>query len=158
MSTFIDSIYRLNNNSFIFTPLIVSFYEKLPQTPKNILLAYLVLPLVLNDISRKNIKNSKKSSTIYTFANTRDKDKRKNLFGLTIRVKRYKDLTNSCIQYAIDNGMLLIESDLSVKFIKPSKSIHNNLKDAHNACCKLHNIFKDLDIVTIYKMLGVNEL
>ena len=49
MSKFIENISTLQNNTFALTPLLVSFYKNLKPTDKNILLAYFVLPLVLNN-------------------------------------------------------------------------------------------------------------
>lgn len=48
MSKFIENISILQNNTFILTPLLVSFYKNLKPTDKNIL-AYFVFPLVLNN-------------------------------------------------------------------------------------------------------------
>lgn len=50
MSKFIENISILQNNTFILTPLLVAFYKNLKPTDKNILLAYFVLPLVLNTL------------------------------------------------------------------------------------------------------------
>ena len=49
MSKFLENISTLQNNTFILTPLLVSFYKNLKPPDKNILLAYFVLPLVLNN-------------------------------------------------------------------------------------------------------------
>jgi len=59
MSKYADSVYKINNNIFVFTPLFVAFYKNLKPNPKNLLLSYLVLPLVLHKTSQEKIKNSK---------------------------------------------------------------------------------------------------
>ena len=87
MNKFIDSVYKIHNNPFIFTPLIVAFYEQLEKKPKNILLAYLVLPLVLNERSKQTLQNVRKTSSIHTFIDSSDKSKRENVFGLPERIK-----------------------------------------------------------------------
>ena len=51
MSKYADSVYKINNNIFVFTPLFVAFYKNLKPNPKNLLLSYLVLPLVLHKTS-----------------------------------------------------------------------------------------------------------
>ena len=57
MSKFVENISTLQNNIFILTPLLVSFYKNLKPMDKNILLAYFVFPLVLNNefIDRKSV-------------------------------------------------------------------------------------------------------
>jgi hypothetical protein len=53
MSNAIESYAVLHNNPFILAPLFREFYSALPQSPKNLLLSYLVLPLVLQPASRE---------------------------------------------------------------------------------------------------------
>ena len=60
MSKYVNSVYKLNNNIFVLAPLFVSFYKNLKPNPKNLLLSYLVLPLVLYKTSQEKIKNSDK--------------------------------------------------------------------------------------------------
>lgn len=158
MSKYVDSIYKINNNIFVLAPLFVSFYQNLKPTSKNLLLSYLVLPLILYKTSQKKIKNSNKTSSVFTFLNSKDKTKRENVYGLPKRVQEYKEITNQCILYAIDNGWLKLNDDLSVSVLKDQKNNTENLDDAFKASSKLCNIFQELDSVAIYRQLGVKEL
>ncbi len=156
MSKFFDSIYDINNNIFVFSPLIVNFYKNLQPTKKNILLAYLVLPIVLHEDSYKKTKYLKKSSNIFTFLD--NKDKKNLIFGLENRIQKYKELTEKCIIYAIEMNWLEIKKDLSVKYLQDVNNKLSNLENAYKASEKLHIIFKNYDVVTIYKYLGVKKL
>jgi len=158
MSKYVDSIYKINNNVFVLAPLFVAFYGNLQPTSKNLLLSYLVLPLVLYRTSQQKIKSSNKTSNIFTFLNSKDKTKRENVYGLPKRVQEYKDITNQCILYAINKGWLKLNDDLSVSVLKNQKNNIENLDDAFKASSKLCNIFQELDSVTIYRQLGVKEL
>ena len=158
MNKFIDSVYKIHNNPFIFTPLIVAFYEQLEKKPKNILLAYLVLPLVLNERSKQTLQNVRKTSSIHTFIYSSDKSKRENVFGLPERIKNYKEITNQCIQHAIDNQWIKVNDDLSIEFLKKVGNKVENLNQSFKASSNLHKIFRDLDVVAIYRLLGVKEL
>lgn len=153
MSKFVDSIYQIHNNPFVLAPLFVEFFRNIQPKFKNILLAYLVLPLVLHEDSKQSLVHAKTTSSIHTFNN-----KKENLFGLHERIRLYKDLTNQCIQYAIDNQMIKINENLIVEvLIKENKTVEN-LKESLKASSNLHKIFRDLDVVAIYKLLGVKEL
>lgn len=158
MSKYVDSVYKINNNIFIFTPLFVAFYKNLKPNPKNLLLSYLVLPLILHKTSQEKIKNSKTTSSIFTFLDSKDKNKRENVYGLPKRVQDYKEITNQCILYAIKNKWLELNDDLSVAFLKEQKNSIASLDSAFRASSKLCNIFQNLDVVSIYKQLGVKEL
>lgn len=158
MNKFIKNMHTIYNNSFIFTPLLVEFYKTLPTTENNILLAYLVLPLVLHESSKGTLKNVKSSSSIYTFTDTKNKTKQDSLFGLQDRIINYKKLTNQCLQHAINGNFIEIEDNLSIKF---TKQLENNtifLSESFKASSNLCKIFKDLDAITIYKLLGIKKL
>jgi len=163
MSKYIDSIYRVNNNPFVLTPLIVEFYRKLELTHRNILLSYLVFPLVLHQKSKEALKIASTKSNIFSFVSNKLKNKDgiknvENIFGLPERVNEYKELTNICIQYAIDNKWICINDDLSVSTLIAPTDISANLKDSYKAASNLHKLFKDLDVVMIYRLLGIKKL
>ena len=155
----IKNISLIYNNPFMFSPLFVEFYLNTPQMEKNILLAYLVLPLALYRPSQLAIKNSQAGSrsTIYSVFSERKTEER--VFGLEERVKNYKSLTNDSIQYSISNGMLALNEDLSIA-IKDPKLANKKLcpKDALMAARKLGILFAKHDIPTCYGILGVKEI
>ncbi len=158
MSKYVDSIYQINNNIFVLTPLFVAFYKNLSPTPRNLLLSYLVLPLVLYKPSQEKIKKSIKTSSIFTFLQSSISSKRESIYGLPKRVQEFKDITNQCILYALENEWIKLNDDLSITVLKEQENNIENLNDAFKASSKLFNIFKDLDVVTIYRQLGVKEL
>ena len=158
MSKYVDSVYKINNNIFALTPIFVAFYHNLNPNSKNLLLSYLVLPLVLYKTSQEKIKNANIRSSIFSFLDSKDKKKRANVYGLPKRVQDYKEITNQCILYAIKNKWLKLNDDLSVNVLKEQKNSISSLDDAFKASSKLCNIFQDLDVDSIYQKLGVKEL
>lgn len=153
MSKYIDSIYKTHNNVFIFTPLIVNFYNNLEVTQKNILLAYLVLPMTLHEDSRNTLKNTKVTSSIHTYRNKKD-----NLFGLPERVQNYKEITNNCLQYALNQKWLQMNEDLSIDVLKNQGNNLGGLDISYRASSNLYKVFKNMEVVTIYKLLGIKNL
>ena len=153
MSKFVDSIYQIHNNPFVLAPLFVEFFRHIQPKSKNILLAYLVLPLVLHEDSKQSLVGAKITSSIHTFSN-----KKKNIFGLQERVRLYKYLTNQCLQYAMDNQMIKINENLIVEVLMIENKTVGNLKESLKASSNLYKVFRDLDVVAIYRLLGVKEL
>lgn len=153
MSKFVNSIYQIHNNPFVLAPLFVEFFRHIHPKPKNILLAYLVLPLVLHEDSKQSLVHARTTSSIHTFSK-----KKENFFGLQERIQLYKDLTNKCIQYTIDNQMIKISENLIVEVLITKNNTVENLKESLKASSNLHKIFRDLDVVAIYRLLGVKEL
>ena len=163
MSKYIDNVYKVNNNTFLLTPLIVEFYKELKVTNKNVLLSYLVLPLVLNNKSKEALISASTRSSIFSFVSNKQKNKDgvkhvENIFGLPDRIFEYKEQTNRCLQFAIDSKWISLNEDLSVNVLNKSGNKPLELKDSLKAASNLHKIFKDLDVVTIYRLLGIKKL
>lgn len=153
MTKYIDSLQIIYKNPFILAPLITNFYSNINKKSNNILLAYLVFPMVLNNDRRNFLLKSKINSSIYTF-----KSNRSLLVGIPDNLAYFKDLTSSSIQHAIDNNWILINEDMSVSVVKNQKNIQGHLGDAYRATAKLNNIFGDIDVVSLYKYLGVKKI
>ena len=163
MSKFSNSISSLFNNPIVFTPLFTQFYSTLNPQPKNILLSYFVLPLVLTHQTKNWLLNCNKTSSFNTFSKIDDKNnpkktKHDNLFGLPERIHKYKDMTNLCLQYAFDNEWLKLNDDLTITVIKKATNQIDILNVSYKASGKICNIFYELDVVKIYTALGVKRL
>ena len=154
MNNLIEHTYTLYNNPFVLTPLILSFYKSYNGCDNDILLAYLVFPLVLHDESQKSIISSKITSRLSKL--TKNKEA---ISGLHERINEHKQLTNLCIQYAIDNHLLTINENMSLSVVVDKiGEVDRGLSNAIKASSKLKNIFGKLDVVSIYKFLGIKEL
>lgn len=149
----IKHIHKIFNNSFLLTPLILSFYKKYSGQSKDILLAYLVLPLVLHDNTRAWLEKARTNSSLTTFGRNRE-----NYYGLPERIEEFKDITNRCLQYAIDKKAIDINSEMQVSILQAEIEYPGFLNDSVKAAENIYKIFKDLDIVTIYRSLGVKQL
>lgn len=153
MSKIIDNIYRLHNNPFIFTPIIIEFYKNYYGQKNDILLSYLVLPLVLHEETRNTLKYTKVTSSLYTFGR-----KKENYFGLQDRIGEYIEITNMCLQNAIDNEFIKIDDNLQIHVIKKQTKLEPDIKDFIKAASNLPKLIKDFDVVAVYRLLGVKKL
>lgn len=153
MSNAIESYAVIHNNPFILVPLFQLFYAALPRKPRNILLSYLVLPLVLYPPSRSFLANARASSSIRTMSKERER-----LYGLSERVEEYKVLTNLCMQYAIDLAAVRVEADLSVQLIGSRLDVSLCPESSARAAQKLGKLLVPYEIPAIYRSLGVKNL
>lgn len=150
----IEYLYTLYNNIFAYTPLLHSFYEEYIGQDKDILLSYLILPLVLNETSRNKLVKLTARSSLFTFCKYEE-----CIIGLPERIKQYKAVTNDCIQYGVDRGLFTVSDSLHIEVSKLENSenfIVDN--DKIKAAKKIAMILKSFDIPTIYRNLGVAEL
>ena len=146
MSELIENISTLQNNTFILTPLLVSFYKNLKPTKKNILLAYFVFPLVLNKDFIEKIQRITTSSSLSRII--KDKD----------IMAGYKEQTNKCLQYAIDCRYIEVDESLTVKVIyNDNKLTDTRLSKSLNLASQLYKIFTK-NVVNTYYAFGIKEL
>ena len=153
MSKFIENISTLQNNTFILTPLLVSFYKNLKPTDKNILLAYFVLPLVLNNEFLEKIQIITTASNLSRI--TRDKD---IMAGFEERFCFYKEQTNKCLQYAIDCKYIEVNKNLVVTVINDVNMLTDSrLEKSLNLSSQLYKIFTK-NVINTYYAFGIKAL
>ena len=153
MSKFIENISTLQNNTFILTPLLVSFYKNLKPTDKNILLAYYVLPLVLNNEFLEKIQKITTASNLSRI--TRDKD---IMAGFEERFCFYKEQTNKCLQYAIDCKYIEVNNNLAVTVINDVNMLTDSrLEKSLNLSSQLYKIFTK-NVINTYYAFGIKAL
>ena len=153
MSKFIENISTLQNNTFILTPLLVSFYKNLKPTDKNILLAYFIFPLVLNKEFIGNIKQINSSSNLSRI--TKNKD---IMAGFEERFYFYKEQTNKCLQYAIDCKYIEIDKNLAVTVINDCKTLTDPcMNKSINLSSQLYKIFTK-NVINTYYAFGIKAL
>jgi hypothetical protein len=153
MSRFIENISTLQNNTFILTPVLVSFYKNLKPTDKNILLAYFVLPLVLNNEFLEKIQK------ITTASNLSRITKDKNIMaGFEERFYFYKEQTNKCLQYAIDCKYIEVNNNLAVTVINDVNMLTDSrLEKSLNLSSQLYKIFTK-NVINTYYAFGIKAL
>ncbi len=155
MSRAINNIYTILNNPFKLMELIVHFYSSYENQDKDILLSYLILPLVLNRDSRKKLLNLNRNG-----CNLLSLTKNSNtVVGLEQMIEEYRNITNECIQIALLNGYLELNENKSL--VRTDKGLKNEFFKFREEYIAIRNfavILKSNDIVTIYRMLGVKKI
>jgi hypothetical protein len=153
MSKFVDNIFTIHNNIFSLTPIIISFYKNYRSREKDILLAYFILPIVLHPDIIDDIKNVTVKSNL-----TRLVTNKKFMAGFQDRFKQFQQITNDCLQYAIDCKYIEMDKKMSIKVInKDTLYTDNSLANSINLASKLPKMFK-LDVINTYYAFGITGL
>lgn len=153
MSNFIDNIIVLKTNVFALTPILVSFYKNLKRQEKDVLFAYFVFPIVLNSTCLERLKNIKVTSRLSKI--TSDKD---IMAGFEERFEFYKDITNRCIQYAIECKYIKLDDNLSVSVLANNSLITDSVfEDSIKLANNLHKVFT-IDVINTYYQFGIKKL
>lgn len=153
MSKLIENISTLQSNIFILTPILVSFYRNLQPKDKNILLAYFVFPLVLNFDFLEKITTVSRASRLSRITNDKE-----IMAGFEERFEYFKDITNHCLQYALECGYIKINDDLSVTVLVDNNlQIDCRLSKSINLASQLHKIFTR-NVINTYYAFGIYKL
>lgn len=153
MSKLIENISTLQSNIFILTPILISFYRNLQPKDKNILLAYFVFPLVLNSDFLEKITTVSRASRLSRITNDKE-----IMAGFEERFEYFKDITNHCLQYALECGYIKINDDLSVTvLVNNNLQIDCRLSQSINLASQLHKIFTR-NVINTYYAFGIYKL
>ena len=147
-----DHIYTLHRTPFAYAPVIQGFYEDWESKGNDVLLSYLILPLVTYKPMHKFLKAAKRTSSIRTMASDSSR-----LVGLGLRVEEFKPITNASLLILAAGKSIEINRDMSVlSLAKPQED--NSNKELLNYSRKLAMILSSEGVVSIYKMLGLKSL
>lgn len=153
MSKFVDNIFTIHNNIFSLTPIIISFYKNYRSREKDILLAYFILPIALNPDVLDEIKNVTVKSNL-----TRLVTNKRFMAGFQDRFQQFQQITNDCLQYAIDCKYIEVDKKMSVKVTnKDILYTDSSLDSAVNLASKLPKMFT-LDVINTYYAFGIKGL
>lgn len=153
MSNAIDHICSLHSNPHIISPLLEVFYKHLTTKKNNILLSYLVFPLILSPATMKKLKGSNKNSTLYT--TFRDK---RLIAGVQERVETYKKVTNNSLHIALKAGSIEVDTNQTVVYLEKKINSSSCSKDMIRATKNLAILLSSYEIVDCYRILGVKSL
>lgn len=86
---------------------------------------------------------------------------KKIMAGFQENFEYYKQITNNCLQYALDCKFIEIDNDLSVKVKVANNETTNiidpSLDNSMRLASRLHKIFT-LDVLSIYIQFGIKHL
>jgi Family of unknown function (DUF6521) len=149
----IEHYVTLTRSPLLLVPIIESFFQAISPSKKNILLGYLVLPIVLYPASSNFLRTATSKSSIRTFCNDRSR-----LAGLAQRVAELRRTSSLAMQNSIDCERLILHRDLSMEFKEHQSNYMMGMQKNIKAAKRLASILDPYDVPTVYRLLGVNKL
>jgi hypothetical protein len=147
-----DHLYTLNRTPFALAPVIQSFYEHWEPIEKDVLLSYLILPLVTYKPMHSFLSRARRDSSVRTMAADSAR-----LVGLAMRVEEFKPITNAAMLILAAEKSLEITADLSVRSLQKPLSINSD-KSLVRYGQKLAMVLSGENVFAIYRMLGLKSL
>jgi hypothetical protein len=147
-----DHIYTLRRTPFALAPLIHSFYDHWDPTEKDMLLSYLILPLVTYKPIHKYLHRAGKNSCIRTLMQEPNR-----VLGLESRIEEFKPITNAAMLILTAEKSIKINDDMS---IAPQGKVRQENADAQllKYARKLAVVFTGENVVSVYRSLGLKSL
>ncbi|HBO1871607.1 TPA: hypothetical protein L4U94_004566 [Pseudomonas aeruginosa] len=147
-----DHLYTLHRTPFALAPVIQSFYQHWESVEKDILLSYLILPIVTYKPMHAFLNRARRDSSIRTMASDAER-----LIGLAMRVEEFKPITNAAMLILTAENSLEITPELSVRSLQKPQSINSD-KSLLKYSQKLAMVLSGENVVSIYRMLGLKSL
>ncbi len=147
-----DHIYTLRRTPFALAPVIHSFYNHWDGTEKDVLLSYLILPLVTYKPLHKFLHHSSRKSSLRTLLQDPSR-----VLGLELRIEEFKPITNAALLILTSERSIQIADDMSVASqgkIREENADDKLMKYAR----KLAVVFNGESVVSIYRSLGLKSL
>ncbi|PSV96978.1 hypothetical protein CTM91_19180 [Photobacterium aquimaris] len=153
MANAIDHIESFHYNAYLLAPILERFYEFSIEKDKNILLSYLVLPLLLYPESRNKLKTANIKSSIYTIFSDQT-----ILYGLNERIENFSAITNKCLLLLVNEGSIKINESMSVTYLSKKMDMSLCNKDIVRASKNISILFNSHEIVEVFRKLGVKKI
>lgn len=110
MSNIISEIVKIKYNPFTLAPAMLSYYENCKVERDNVLLLYLLFPVVLNSDWMMYAPRAQKRSRLETWV----KENKIHLEGLPERISTFQRLSETTLQYCIDNDYMEVDDKNNV--------------------------------------------
>ena len=140
-------------NIFSLAPIIMSFYKECYTKQDNILLSYIIIPLVFSRKWNDTLLNTQKRSNLIHWI----KENKIPIEGLSARIMFLRDYPSSALQYCFDMKWAFIDDNNNIILTENREwdiSPNNNMKSA----TKNNLVFKDMTVTQIYSSLGINKI
>lgn len=148
----IEHLFTLQRSPIALAPVIHQFYSHSEPRERDLLLSYLVLPMVLYPPLQEFLLRSNKTSSLRTLCNDQSR-----LVGLVHNTEYFKQQTNAAMLILKAEGSIEIAGDLTVRPIRKVQVANANQTQLE-AARKLSMVCAQADIVSIYRTLGFKSL
>jgi len=150
MSNIISDVVKIKYNSFTLAPAMLSYYETCQVKQDNILMMYLLFPVVLNSDWILKLPRVQSRSRLETWV----KDNKLHIEGLSERMATFQHLTETTLQYCIDMEYVKLDENNNVTVV------NNPYGKGYfmDAATRLTKLIGKSSPAKIYATLGIREL
>lgn len=148
----VEHIFTLQRSPIALAPVIHQFFANSQPRDKDLLLSYLVLPMVLYPTTQEYLLKANKTSNLRTLCNDQAR-----LVGLIHNTQQFKSLTHAALLVLQAEQAIEISNDMTVKSLRDVRAANANVNQL-KAALRLSTICAEADVVSIYRTLGFKSL
>ncbi|MBC3231356.1 three component ABC system middle component [Serratia fonticola] len=148
----VDHLFTLQRSPIVLAPVIHQFFARSQPRERDLLLSYLILPMVLYPTMQDYLLTVRKTSNLRTLCKDQSR-----LVGLTHNVQQFKSLTHASLLVLKTEQRIEITDNLVVHSLSDVNAANANPKQLE-AAQRLSMVCADTDIVSIYRTLGFKSL
>jgi hypothetical protein len=148
----IEHLFTLQRSPIALAPVIHNFFANSKPRERDLLLSYLILPMVLYPAMQSALLGVRKTSNLRTLC--RDQSR---LVGLIHNTQQFKSLTNAALLVLQAEQSIELTDELTVNSIKDVRASNANPKQLE-AARRLSMVCAEADVATIYRTLGFKSL
>ena len=151
MSNIISEVVTIKYNSFNLAPAMLSYYENSQVKQDNILLLYLLFPVVLNQDWIMGSPRVQQRSRLETWV----RDNKIHVEGLPERISTFQHLSETTLQYCVDMDYVTVDEKNNV-VVKNNPFKHKDLLTT--SAERLTRLIGKSSPAKVYATLGIKEL
>lgn len=151
MSSIISEVVKIKYNSFTLAPAMLSYYETCKVKQDNVLLVYLLFPVVLNSDWIFKLPRVQKRSRLESWV----RDNKLHIEGLPERLSTFQHLSETTLQYCIDMEYAKMDENNNVIVVNNPYKKKGNFVDS---AVRLTTLLGNSTPAKIYATLGIREL
>lgn len=151
MSNIISEVVKIKYNSFNLAPAMLSYYENSQVKQDNILLLYLLFPVVLNQDWIMGSPRVQQRSRLETWV----RDNKIHVEGLPERISTFQHLSETTLQYCVDMDYVTVDEKNNV-VVKNNPFKHKDL--LATSAERLTRLIGKSSPAKVYATLGIKEL
>jgi len=148
----VEHLFTLHRSPIALAPVIHQFFVSSVPRERDVLLSYLVLPMVLFPPMQNYLRKVRTTSNIRTLCNDQAR-----LVGLNRNVQQFKSLTNAAILILKAEQAIELTDDMTVVCRREVRAANANPLQLE-AADGMARVFADEDVVSIYRTLGFKSL
>jgi hypothetical protein len=151
MSNIISEVVKIKFNSFNLAPAMLSYFENCQVKQDNVLLLYLLFPVVLNRDWIGGSPRAQKRSRLETWV----KENRIHVEGLPERITTFQRLSETTLQYCIDMEYAKVDGKNNV--VVTNNPFKNKGRYTDSAI-RLTRLIGSSTPAKVYATFGIREL